>query len=223
MDSRVKTRWIVSAGLAMAMACGVAHAQKGTAGKPAEESEVTSEPVPPQVIAAASAAVAKLGDEVVLGRYQVAVERMYPLWKERAAKRMGGMDVLEKQLAGVGAQMVQQGISIISFKPQGQPRAYEVVPGTKVVKENGVSVSKLVYTKWMVLVPTVRKIRIQREGVLKAVVIESTGYQVAISDKGKNDWTFMDGADLKLNDLRGLFVTLPQNLELPPVEQRESR
>jgi hypothetical protein len=33
----------------------------------------------------------------------------------------------------------------------------------------------------------------------------------------------MDGADLKLNDLRGLFVTLPQNLELPPVEQRESR
>ena len=112
--------------------------------------------------------MAKLGDEVVLGRYQVAVERMYPLWKERAAKRMGGMDVLEKQLAGVGAQMVQQGISIISFKPQGQPRAYEVVPGTKVVKENGVSVSKLVYTKWMVLVPTVRKIRIQREGVLKA-------------------------------------------------------
>jgi len=223
MDSGVKTRWIVSAGLAMAMACGVAHAQKGTASKPAEESEVTSEPVPPQVVAAASAAVAKLGDEVVLGRYQVAVERMYPLWKERAAKRMGGMDVLEKQLAGVGAQMVQQGISIISFKPQGQPRAYEVVPGTKVVKENGVSVSKLVYTKWMVLVPTVRKIRIQREGVLKAVVIESTGYQVAISDKGKNDWTFMDGADLKLNDLRGLFVTLPQNLELPPVEQRESR
>ncbi len=207
----------------MVMACGVAHAQKGTVGKPAEESEVTSEPVPPQVIAAASAAVAKLGDEVVLGRYQVAVERMYPLWKERAAKRMGGMDVLEKQLAGVGAQMVQQGISIISFKPQGPPRAYEVVPGTKVVKENGVSVSKLVYTKWMVLVPTVRKIRIQREGVLKAVVIESTGYQVAISDKGRNDWTFMDGADLKLNDLRGLFVTLPQNLELPPVEQRESR
>ena len=53
MDSRVKTRWIVSAGLAMAMACGVAHAEKGTAGKPAGESEVTSEPVPPQVVAAA--------------------------------------------------------------------------------------------------------------------------------------------------------------------------
>jgi hypothetical protein len=210
-------------GLAMAMACGVAHAQKGPAGKPTGESEVASEPVPPQVVAAAVAAVAKLGDEVVLGRYQVAVERMYPLWKERAAKRMGGMDVLEKQLAGVGAQMVQQGISIISFKPQGQPRAYEVAPGTKVVKESGANVSKLVYTKWMVLVPTVRKIRIQREGVLKAVVIESTGYQVAISDKARNDWTFMDGADLKLNDLRGLFVTLPQNLELPPVEQRESR
>jgi hypothetical protein len=208
----------------MAMTCGVGLAQQG--GKPKEpssEGEVGTEPVPPQVVATAVAAVAKLGDEVVLGRYQMAVERMYPVWKERAAKRMGGMAALEKQLAGVAAQMVQQGISIISFKPQGQPRSYEVVPGIKAVKENGVSVEKPVFTKWLVMVPTVRKIRIMREGNPKPLVIESIGYQVAVSDKGKNDWTFMDGAELKLNDLRGLFGTLPQNLELPPVEQHESR
>ena len=58
---------------------------------------------PPDVVASAVAAVAKLGDEVVMGRYQVAVERMNPLWKERTAKRMGGMEELEKQLAGVAA------------------------------------------------------------------------------------------------------------------------
>jgi hypothetical protein len=160
---------------------------------------------------------------VVLGRYQVAVERMHPLWKERAARRMGGMAALEKQLAGVAAQMVQQGISIISCKPQGAPRTYEVAPGTRVVKENGVSVERLIFTKWLVMVPTVRKIRIMREGNPKPLVIESIGYQVAISDKGKNDWTFIDGSDLKISDLRGLFGTLPQNLELPPVEQHESR
>lgn len=91
------------------------------------------------------------------------------------------------------------------------------------VKENGVAVGKLVFTKWLVMVPTVRKIRIMREGNPKPLVIESIGYQVAVADKGKHDWTFMDGADLKLNDLRGLFGTLPQNLELPPVVQRESR
>ncbi|MCX6868635.1 MAG: hypothetical protein NTV46_21005 [Verrucomicrobia bacterium] len=208
----------------MALSCGLALAQKKPAPPPPPaEGEVISEPVPPQVEAAAVAAVAKLGDEVVLGHYQMAVERMNPLWKERAAKRMGGMDALEKQLATVAAQMVQQGISMISFKPQGQPRSYEVAPGKKVVKENGVNIEKLVFTKWLVLVPTVRKIRIMREGTPKPLVIESIGYQVAIADKGKNDWTFIDGAALNVNDLRGLFVTLPQNMELPPVEQHESR
>ena len=54
-------------------------------------------------------------------------------------------------------------------------------------------------------------------------MIESIGFQVAVSDKGKNDWTFIDGSGLTVNDLRGLFVTLPQDLELPPLEKRESR
>ncbi|MEI6178909.1 MAG: hypothetical protein WCS43_18600 [Verrucomicrobiota bacterium] len=249
----MKIRLYLLLSFAMAMVCGVAQAQKrtpsktpaktpsvapvapavtppaappsgGTAGKPVSEaSDVMSELVPPEVETSAVAAVAKLGDEVVLGHYQVAVERMYPVWKKREAEREGGMDVLEKKLASVGVTMVQMGISLISFKPQGKPRAYEVVPGTKVVKENGASVEKLVFTKWMVLVPTVRKIRIQRKDGLKPAVIESTGFQVAICDKGKNDWTFIDGAGLKASDLRGLFVTLPQNLALPPVEEHESQ
>ena len=93
------------------------------------------------------------GDEVVMGRYQVAVERMNPLWKERTAKRLGGMEELERQLAGVAKQMVQQGISMISFKPQGQPRSYEVGPGKKVDKVAGEEVESLIFTKWMVLIP----------------------------------------------------------------------
>jgi len=208
----------------MALTCGPALAQKAPRppSTPAE-SEVIAEPVPPQVLEAAVAAVAKLGEEVVLGRYQVALERMNPIWKERVANRMGGMAALEKQLSAVAAEMVQQGISMISFKPEGQPRAYEVVPGTKVVKENGKNVEKLVFTKWLVLVPTVGKSRITRQGALKPLVIESTGYQVAVSDKGKNDWTFIDGAGLQPSDLRGLFITLPQNLNLPPIEKHESR
>lgn len=209
----------------MIMASGFAVAQQpAPAAPPAlDESEVIAEPVTPEVGASAVAAVAKLGDEVVLGRYQVAVDRMNPLWKERAAARMGGKEALEKQLAAVAAQMVQQGISMISFKPQGQPRVYQVSPGKKTVKEGGVAVDKLVYTKWLVFVPTVTKFRIMREGVPKPLVIESTGYQVAVCDKGTNDWTFIDGAGLKVADLRGLFITLPQDLQLPPVEKREAR
>jgi hypothetical protein len=54
-----------------------------------------------------------------------------------------------------------------------------------------------------------------------AVIIESTGFQVAISDKGKADWTFIDGSAVSVNDLRSLFGNLPQDLELPPLEKRQ--
>jgi hypothetical protein len=73
------------------------------------------------------------------------------------------------------------------------------------------------------MVPTATKFRIVRPGDPKPLVIESIGYQVAISDKGKNNWTFIDGSGLSVNDLRGLYVNLPADLQLPPLEKRESR
>ncbi|MGD7653208.1 MAG: hypothetical protein ACQCXQ_08335 [Verrucomicrobiales bacterium] len=205
----------------MLLSSGAVCVRAAESTPPLSESEVVSEPVPPQVVASAVAAVGKLGDEVVLGRYQAAVERMNPEWKERFAKRVGGMKELERRLDGVAQQMVQQGVSMLSFKPQGQPRTYEVAPGSQMRRENGKVVERLVYTKWMVLVPTVTKFRILRQGGQKPLVVESTGYQVAICDKGKDDWTFIDGAGLKVSDLRSLFITLPQNMELPPVNKRE--
>lgn len=178
---------------------------------------------PADVVASAVAAVGSLGDEVVLGRYQVAVERMNPQWKKRTADRMGGMEKLEQQLDGVAKQMVQQGISMISFKPQGQPRSYEVGPGKKVETVDGAQVETLVFSKWLVMIPTVTKFRIIRPGESKPLVIESIGFQVAVSDKGKNDWTFIDGSGLTVNDLRSLYVNLPQDLQFPPLEKREAK
>lgn len=206
--------------VAMPCLAGLTHAQPANA--PAmSESEVTAEPVPPQAVASAVAAVAKLGDEVVLGRYQAAVDRMYPRWKDRYARRIGGMAELEKRLEATAAEMVKQGVSMISFKPQGKPEPYEVLPGRKVVRVNGQDVERLVHTKWMVLVPTVTKFRITRSGDPKPLVIESIGYQVAVCDKGKNDWTFIDGAGLTVSDLRSLFPTLPKDMKLPDVRKRE--
>ncbi len=188
-----------------------------------EPSQPIAAAAPPDVVASAVAAVAKLGDEVVMGRYQVAVERMNPMWKERTAKRLGGMDELERQLAGVAKQMVQQGISMISFKPQGQPRSYEVGPGRKVDVVAGEEVESLIFTKWMVLIPTATTFRVILQGEAKPRLIESIGFQVAVAEKGRNDWTFIDGSGVTVNDLRGLFATLPQDLQLPPLEKRETR
>jgi hypothetical protein len=178
---------------------------------------------PADVVASAVSAVARLGDEVVLGRYQVAVDRMNPLWKERTAKRLGGMKELEKQLAGVARQMVQQGVSMISFKPQGQPSSYEVSPGKKVEKVAGEEVESLIFTKWLVLIPTATTFRIIRQGESKPKIIESIGFQIAVSDKDKMDWSFIDGSGLTVNDLRMLYSTLPQDLEFPPLVKREVR
>ncbi|QTN31323.1 hypothetical protein HZ994_02925 [Akkermansiaceae bacterium] len=197
--------------LIFAMSAGI-HAQ-----------DVETQPVPPEVTAAAVKAVGELGREVVLGRYQVAIERMYPVWKERSAKRMGGMDKLQQQLDGVAKQMLQQGISITDFKPSGQPRPFEVYPGKTVEVIDGEQVEKLRFTKWLVLVPTVTRFRAMIQGDPVAVNIESTGFQVAICDKGKDDWTFIDGSAVTVNELRSLFITLPQDLELPPLEKKQIR
>ena len=176
---------------------------------------------PPDVIAAAWTAVEKLGSEVVRGNYAVAIERMNPLWKERLAKQTkGGMDEVVKQIDGASKRMTQEGMSIISSVPQGTPRSFEVGPGTKVETVNGEKVEIQIFTKWMVLVPTLTKYRLLLKGDPKPVIIEKLGYQVAVSDKGKNDWTFIDGSGLTLNTLRRLYVTLPRDMELPLIEER---
>lgn len=175
------------------------------------------------MVASAQAAVADLGKQVVLEHYEVAIQRMNPQWKERLAAKMGGPEAMEKQLSAASAEMVRQGVKITEFKPQGQPRSFEVGPGKKVEAVGGVSVEKLVYTKWLVLVPTLTRFRILPENAQKPIVIESTGYQAAVADKGKNNWTFIDGSSLTLNELRKLYINLPADLELPPIDKREVR
>jgi len=191
----------------------------------APQAEVLSEPVPDEVLESAVAAVAALGREVVQGRYHVALERMNPKWKARHAKRMGGMKELERQLAAVPAEMMRRGISMISFKPQGKPNGYGVTPVNRQIKEQGATIERLVCTQWLVLVPTVTQFKIlqsQPGQPAKWIEIESIGYQVAISDREKLDWTFIDGGGLNANDLRSVFITLPQDMVLPPVGKKEA-
>jgi hypothetical protein len=230
VDGRVKLLIYVTSFGVWALGCTAAWAQDAPpplAPLPEiskEKPTPASALAPPEVVASAVSAVAALGDEIVLGRYQVALERMNPQWKERTAHSIpGGMAELEKQLGSVAKELVQQGISIISSQPQGPPQSYEVGPGKKVEKIKGEEVESLSFSKWLVLVPTVTKIRIIRPGVTKPTLIESVGYQVAISDKGKNVWTFIDGASLSVNDLRTMFANLPREMKLPPLEKREAR
>lgn len=198
-------------------------AQTPEAGGGNQESIVAADLVPPEVPNAAVLAVQQLGEQVLAGHYKVAIDRMNPQWKERTAARMKGMKNLERQLEETVAQMSRLGIAMVSFKPMGQPRVYQVTPGYREINKQGKKQQAFLYTKWLVFVPTVTTFRVAREGMPKASIVESQSYQVAVAEKGKNDWTFIDGSGLNIADLRGLYGTLPADLELPPILKREIR
>jgi hypothetical protein len=213
-------RIMLASGVGLATCGALCHAQLQVPANPVIEDEavVHEDPVPPEVPASAVAAVSRLGEEVVLGRFQVAIERMNPLWMERAAQKIGDKEQLKRKIEGVVAEMVRQGISMISFKPQGQPLVYQVSPG-----QRGQAFG---FTKWLVLVPTATRFRIMSRvqgGPPQSVTIEKIGFQAAIADKDVNDWTFIDGAGLRVSDLRGLFSTLPHDMKLPQVEEKVIR
>ncbi|MEI7910181.1 MAG: hypothetical protein WCK77_11130 [Verrucomicrobiota bacterium] len=226
----MKTQYLFIAVSLGAWLCGDASAQKKGAAAPIPAPQAETVPstavvtAPTEVVAAAVAAVDKLGSEVTRGNYAVAIERMNPLWKERlAGQTPGGMAEIVKQIEGASKRMTQEGVSIISSVHLGTPRSFEVGPGTKVEKVKGKDVETQIFTKWLVFVPTLTKYRYILTGDAKPFYyIEKVGFQVAVSDKGKNDWTFIDGSGLTLNTLRRLYVTLPRDLELPPIEERKA-
>lgn len=226
--SRVKTQYLKVGIAVLGLAWGTASAQKKpvkpSAPAPAVAPAVAPASVaPPEVEASAWSAVEKLGLEVTRGNYQAAIDRMNPQWKERLAKQTpGGAEAIQKQIEGATKRMAQEGVSIISSVPQGTLRSFEVGPGKRLEKVAGEpDVEVLIFTKWLVLVPTVTKYRLILKEDNKPVFIEKTGFQVAVSDKEKNNWTFIDGSGLTTNALRRLYVTLPADLELPPISERQ--
>lgn len=174
---------------------------------------------PPAVINSAIEAVEDLGRKVVLGEHKVAIERMNPQWKKRLAARKGGIEKIEKDLEGIGAMMARNGLSIISFKTLGAPKVHEVWPG------EGSTAEAPIYTKWLLLIPTVTQLRVMDTSGERpqARIINNFGFQVAIAEKDKLDWTFISGTDVQVADLRSMFTSLPANMELPPVRREEAK
>lgn len=71
----------------------------------------------------------------------------------------------------------------------------------------------------MLLIPTEIRYRVMNGAT--PLIIESKGYQIAISDKDKVNWTFIDGSGLKVQDLRSMFISLPKDMILPEIKRRE--
>lgn len=166
-----------------------------------------------EVRASAREAVQALGNEVLKSNFAYAVNRMYPRWKARQAKRLGSEEKLLAQFDKAGVQMQEAGIDITAFKAMEPLVFYRVWPvkrpGVEVVRsEQDVNYHRLAF------VPTKMTMRFLLEGQAPRTFVR-TSFQVVIAPEGTTDWTFIDGATIKVTDLRSMFPLLPKELVLP--------
>lgn len=186
--------------------------------------------VDPAIADSARAAVQKLGLEMMKGNFKYSQQRMYPRWKRRLAKRMGGMVQLERQLAAGDQQRIKLGVVVTDYRA-GAPRAFfnvwrapkiDALTGKPVMSQSG---KEVIVEHWLAVVPTTTQVKLadtQRGGKMR--VLEEQSYTVAISEKGTDEWYFLTGMKPTIQDLRSLFPSLPRDekeLGLPTSSARE--
>ncbi|MFC4995077.1 hypothetical protein [Rubritalea tangerina] len=167
----------------------------------------------PEVSASVKKSVQALGNEVLKSNYRFAVDKMYPRWRVRQAKRLGSETLLLESFNKAGAQMQEAGITIDSFVAQPAWKAYRVHPKKKPgVRE--IRSSEDVSYELLVFVPTKMKMTFYIKDAPKRSFMRES-FQIALAQEGTNQWTFIDGATIRVQDLRSMFPLLPHGLELP--------
>lgn len=179
-------------------------AQQATGGAVAINAEVSQ---------SVRAATQRLGNEVLQSNFRYAIDHMYPRWKNSQAKRLGSEAKLLAAFNSAGAKMQEAGVTLDSFLALEPTGAYRVHPKLKPGVSDVNSSSDLDY-QILVLIPTQMKISFYVEGHPKRSFMRNS-YQVALSQEGSNEWSFIDGSTIRFTDLRSLFPLLPSDLELP--------
>jgi len=168
--------------------------------------------VPQSVLDQAEAATRAMGQQVLQGNFRVALDRMYPRWKKRAAKKLqGGQVELARRLAEIPKEMARQGISMLKYEVRKPTSAHEVVLLRGEDKE-GRPIN--MYLEWLVFVPTRAEYRVIDPKTRLPRKIETLGFQVAVKKKGTPDWHFIDGRNCSIADLRSFFPGLPEDQKL---------
>ena len=172
----------------------------------------TKRKVPQAVLDQAETATRNLGQQVVRGNYAFALQRMYPRWKKRAAKKLqGGEAELERRLDEIPRQMARQGITMLKYEVKKPVVGHEVV---LLRGEDKAGRPIQMFLEWLVFVPTRAEYRVIDPQTRLPKRVETLGYQIAVNKKGTADWHFIDGRNLTIADLRSFFPSLPENQKL---------
>ena len=165
--------------------------------------------VPLDVKRSAQAALQKVMDKTVRGDNQAAIDSMNPEYLEIISRANGGVVKHKAKLLNALNMMGKNGVTIQAGIAQVADSAMECDYG---LVEGPEGVKMGVYRKWMVFVPTVKDISIldneQQPPVLRT--FRKWDFEVAISPKGREDWTFINGGGINSLELRKLFPFLPK-------------
>lgn len=182
------------------------------------------------VAKSAQLAVQRFGLEMMKGNFSYGHERMYPRWKRRLAARYGGVDKLNKQLQVAANQKVNLKFTVSAFHASLPTSFFNVWRAKKIDDLTGLPIKdsqgrEVITENWLAIVPTVTRVKIpdpDKGGMVRE--LEETGYTIAVSEKGSNNWYFLTGLKPTVQDLRSLFPSLPPNeteLGLPASSARE--
>jgi len=188
--------------------------------------------VPMEVKQRAQKAVQAVMDETIRGNFKAALNSMNPEFVKVISRPYGGP---EKYKAGLLKQMQAMGKNKVTFMAaitQPADIAFEVdygfenqvVDGKLVMGADGKPVQVANYRSWMVFVPTVTDFTVVNPETDKLHKYRKWGFEVAISKKKGEKWTFINGDTINALQLRKLFPFLPKEdkkMQFPPIKREE--
>lgn len=172
--------------------------------------------VPMDVQMRAKDATQQMVDKTLRGDFVAVVERTYPEYLQfRAREKRRTIPQTKAALVNNLRKIGQEGVvldAMITLNPQS---AFEVDYGVEKRVVNGEEVQAGIYRKWMVFIPTVLDISAMDHDAKPPRMrnFRKWDFEVAIADKGQENWTFIPGSSANAMELRKYFKFLPQKDE----------
>lgn len=190
--------------------------------------------VPMEVKERAQAAVQEVVNKTVRGDFKAALDSMNPEFLKMMARPFGGPKRLKAQYLRQMQAMGKNGVTFQAAITRRADSAFEVdygfedllVDGQKVMGPDGKPKQVARYRKWMVFVPTVKDFQYLDKSTNPAKLrrFRKWDFEIAISPKGQEKWTFVNGNGMNALQLRKVFKFLPKNdkdYQFPEVKNEE--